>query len=1402
MSGSVLIIDADPLFAAQAQASFEGAGLVVAVRDDASLDTIRKLRPSVLLVSAELPKGSGFSVCNRLRRDKELQLIPILLTSSAADGGEAFRRHATTPERADDYAPKPVEQAELLARVKRLLALADERNVPSGALEAGMAEVSVAGASLPPPPAASSAGGPPPLGGGARPPAGPASVAPPPIPRPPPIPGRPPPIPSGTTQSGAVPLSAAAFAGGGIPVAPSHVAPLPREPGRDATGMAPALGRPAAPRDALAQDLGAPPVARPSLSPGGEDGWRAATFDDMLRERLNVPAPAALPKMASTDQREAFLRSYGKFLEAKEKAAREGWEVTQEAAKELDRRYQHTRFELAQREGRLAELGAELEQTRLNLHAVQTELGTFQGEITRIFQDKDSEERETQARLSELEEANSALSRDLQEARKQNDDDRTRLKLFKSELDDFQTESERLNAALQAANDRGTRLDDSLKQAERQIKALEARIEASDAVIAEKNAELEDSKERLDRLAIDAQNEQRRLIEEHAEALAAREAALSQEIAALETTELELRNEVEGLTAERASLEHQLAQRTEEKLHLERVKSELTSALDEAEAMAIAERERLEAAIAELELEKAGQGSIIAELSDARDELDRKLRETQDELLKETATFTTREAELNEEVEDRERELIQLEKDLAAERARLAELEKDLASTRAALADEQATTRERAAHHETQLVELEAEQEELRSTLFERLAELDAQRSNVTNLVEQLEAARAESAQEKSRAAAIDAALRKAEASLDDKRRELAELSQRLLDTEASLQAAEQGEHDTQVLLGETEKKLERADNFVLRAKEKIVELQKRHDEATADVRRDGEAQLAREREARREVEEQLTQVEQELSQRELEAAEATRHGQELAQRIGELERQHTLALEAKGGETTELERQHTRELEAMAARHAQALEAQAKQHAHALEAKDTDTAELERLYMLELEAKDTAAADAARKHALALAAKDAELADRAAELEDLRKQAFEAQGQVESQEGRILALIGDVETRERTAQGLRAELSHKEQKLSAQGVDLVKLRDQLRANAELSRERERRDVLLGRLMSTLDEVQSALSTSPHSLGGRRSVPPGEDEAHDPLAGLVQTHDVPTRQLAAGWPQPATGSGAAGPAPSGRAAFVAPGDSPASATSTAGRSTSAASGNTTGSHARTTARAAALPAAPPPATSTPTSPSGSQRLDDETTSEADLAPPMPSMRSPFPPPTSPPPPLVPKAPAKPDALTPASTTGLFGALINEMQSESAAPKPSTSSGVHSSGVTPPAGGAKPARRVSIEPPRSESTKGTKRRARVPEPRAETKPRTGGSTLAQLDEVAMLVDSSLIDVTAGQRDPFRTGGAALPTPQAPEVLLEDLERADLAFGDDAEELEEGQVTEIIRLDQLK
>src|SRR5262245_21342097 len=110
MSASVLIIDADPTFAAHAQSALEAQGLTVHVRDDAPIDVLRKLKPTVLLVNVELAKSgaSGFSICSRVRRDKDLKETPILLTSSESNM-EAFKRHSATPDHADDYAIKPID---------------------------------------------------------------------------------------------------------------------------------------------------------------------------------------------------------------------------------------------------------------------------------------------------------------------------------------------------------------------------------------------------------------------------------------------------------------------------------------------------------------------------------------------------------------------------------------------------------------------------------------------------------------------------------------------------------------------------------------------------------------------------------------------------------------------------------------------------------------------------------------------------------------------------------------------------------------------------------------------------------------------------------------------------------------------------------------------------------------------------------------------------------------------------------------------------------------------------------------------------------------------------------------------------------------------------------------------
>src|SRR5215470_12703392 len=127
MSGVVLIVDADQGFTESAQGALEAEGVTVHVRDDASIDVVRRLKPTVMVVSVELPKGAstGFSICSRIRRDRELRTLPILLTSSEASV-EALKKHAQSNDHADDYARKPIAIPDVVARIGRLLSNAPD----------------------------------------------------------------------------------------------------------------------------------------------------------------------------------------------------------------------------------------------------------------------------------------------------------------------------------------------------------------------------------------------------------------------------------------------------------------------------------------------------------------------------------------------------------------------------------------------------------------------------------------------------------------------------------------------------------------------------------------------------------------------------------------------------------------------------------------------------------------------------------------------------------------------------------------------------------------------------------------------------------------------------------------------------------------------------------------------------------------------------------------------------------------------------------------------------------------------------------------------------------------------------------------------------------------------------
>ncbi|MCB9690227.1 MAG: hypothetical protein H6736_00280 [Alphaproteobacteria bacterium] len=126
------------------------------------------------MLNVELPRGSGFSICSRIRRDKALQKTLILLTSPTP----RWRRCSATPrppDRANDYAKKPLQPGDVVVRIERLLAIAPERPEPEPEPEGPPPwphrRPSRAGAAAP-------AGGPPPMppklrrtdGGGSSPP--------------------------------------------------------------------------------------------------------------------------------------------------------------------------------------------------------------------------------------------------------------------------------------------------------------------------------------------------------------------------------------------------------------------------------------------------------------------------------------------------------------------------------------------------------------------------------------------------------------------------------------------------------------------------------------------------------------------------------------------------------------------------------------------------------------------------------------------------------------------------------------------------------------------------------------------------------------------------------------------------------------------------------------------------------------------------------------------------------------------------------------------------------------------------------------------------------------------------------------------------------------------------------
>lgn len=131
----ILIVDDDPAILSGVSTLLEQAGYEIA--QAASLAQARSHLqafnpPSLVILDLMLPDGDGFELCRQIRQGG--QYLPILMLSAR---DELHDRVEGLTVGADDYLTKPFAPAELVARVRAILRLAQHQRETIGSFECG-----------------------------------------------------------------------------------------------------------------------------------------------------------------------------------------------------------------------------------------------------------------------------------------------------------------------------------------------------------------------------------------------------------------------------------------------------------------------------------------------------------------------------------------------------------------------------------------------------------------------------------------------------------------------------------------------------------------------------------------------------------------------------------------------------------------------------------------------------------------------------------------------------------------------------------------------------------------------------------------------------------------------------------------------------------------------------------------------------------------------------------------------------------------------------------------------------------------------------------------------------------------------------------------------------------------
>lgn len=120
----ILLIENDTSIADDIRHSLSAQGTEITTSGDGAegVQLVRDGEFDLIILSVELPRVSGYSVCNKLKKDPALASIPLILTSSEATP-ETFAQHKKLKTRAEGYLHKPIDMGELRAAAGEFISL-------------------------------------------------------------------------------------------------------------------------------------------------------------------------------------------------------------------------------------------------------------------------------------------------------------------------------------------------------------------------------------------------------------------------------------------------------------------------------------------------------------------------------------------------------------------------------------------------------------------------------------------------------------------------------------------------------------------------------------------------------------------------------------------------------------------------------------------------------------------------------------------------------------------------------------------------------------------------------------------------------------------------------------------------------------------------------------------------------------------------------------------------------------------------------------------------------------------------------------------------------------------------------------------------------------------------------